>query len=180
MNSNFVIVIEADNKRAHAAYLKGLVNLDVIWPQIVEYATRRDADTVAELQRREAKMQAEAAARKIERDAAGEKFDAAMKDWRDWRPSFWSDSVRPFQPVMPLIFFDLPDTASILDLMCARRTHWADYFESILRELQGMADLAGVAIGPYRMTEHQVKAMIAWEDGSRIDSIKAQISGSTA
>ena len=38
-----------------------------------------------------------------------------------------------------------------------------------------MADVAGAAIGPYRMTEDQVREMVAREDGSRIEQIKAEI-----
>lgn len=155
--SEFVIVIEADNKRAHAAYLKGLSDLELIWPQVMEYATLVDERRTAEYER-ESELYRQSFDKHLEevtryceevakREKAFIKGPMPRYPYRSWRLHF--------APPMP--------------------SSKVAYFESIKAELKSMADLSGVATGPYRMTERQVKGMIGWEDGSQIEAIKSEI-----
>lgn len=160
MNKEFVIVIEADNKRAHAAYTKGLADLDLIWAQLMAHAKVVDAASRA---MKEAEDRAYVSERELylrqhdEFEKAHERWLNASSLFRGPRPT------RPFLPYpMPSFSFHRIDEKRL-------------QYESIRSELKRMADLAGAAIGPYRMTEHQVAEMIGWEDGSRIDRIKSQM-----
>lgn len=158
--NNFVIVIEADNKRAHAAYLKGLEDLEIIWPQLMTFALdydKKQEEKYKEWQEEQEKIDAE--------------HEVAMAEYREkvkaWKSSMFRQSIATFpslprRPYSPGNFY-IPHAAQL-------------NYESIKRELKRMADLAGAAIGPFRMTENQVAEMIAWEDGSKIESMKTTIS----
>jgi hypothetical protein len=166
MENKFIIVIEADNKRAHAAYTKGLEDLDLLWPQIVEHSTRRDA-------RNQAWYEKELAIYK-EQQVKAEQMQAAYdEELKRWRNSMRM-SPRPVEP--PELYMA---RSYYLRMEPLKYPPHIKYYESIRAELKRMADLAGAALGPYRMTEHQVQEMIAWEDGSRIESIKLEMQRQT-
>lgn len=160
--SEFVIVIEADNKRAAAAYQKGLEDLERIWPQIMAYAEAVDSQTMASYERKleEYKLEVEEGRKRLER------YEEELRAWEN------GGVFRGARPIYPGIgIYDHP------------RKPWRlkkDLYESIRADLQHMANVAGAAIGPFRMTEHQVKMMVAWEDGSKIDKIKAGIANPSA
>lgn len=157
MSRDFVIVIEADNKRAHAAYLKGMEELDRIWPQIESAAKNRDAERMAEYESKRAEYE------------EGEKHDREEKE-RYWQAlNEWNNSsswCRGPEPRYPHGSFRLPPYTPY--------SIFQEY-QNIRDELKHMADVSGAAISPYRMTEDQVREMVAWEDGSRIERIKADI-----
>lgn len=160
MSKNFVIVIEADNRRALAAYQKGLADLDLIWPQLMDYAARMDEkrnERIVERRREREKILREYWAQFDAHEQAVREWERSASFFRGERPRF--AAMRPYLPSAP--------TESV-------NAHRRSY-ESIRAELQKMANVAGAAIGPYRMTEHQVQTMIAWEDGSRVESIKADM-----
>lgn len=146
--SNFVIVIEACNKRAHAAYTKGLNDLELIWPQIHDYSIRKDQLIAEEEKKEKATFDALLAKRRLESQEITRKMSGREDETFRYRPL-----TSPYE---------LNHSES--------RTH--DYYESLRAELKRMADISGAALGPYRMTETQVVQMIAWEDGSRVDVIK--------
>jgi hypothetical protein len=131
--SEFVIVIEADNKRAFAAYSKGLDDLDRVMPQLMLVADERD----------------KAATERYEKAKA--EYEAKLLAFRKCRGVFalheWP--IEPWRPAL------------------AR-----DYLESVRRNLVHMRDVAAASMGPYRMTEWQVDAMVGWEDGSEVERLK--------
>lgn len=165
MADRFVIVIEADNRRAHAAYLKGLADLDLIWPQLMHAAAERDAVTNAQVDSQE-EMQKQEDERFWSEIEAYTSAHELRKQW-ERSPSFFK-GPKPSVPFIP----PMPPTRlpSVLRRDMARMR-----YESIRAELQCMANLAGAALGPYRMTERQVHEMIAWEDGSIIESLKREL-----
>lgn len=159
MSERFVVVIEVDNKRALAAYKKGLADLDLLWPQLMEHAQKVDGKRkerytadIEEYEKDEA-----------DRKARWERYDRDLKEWtgkamfrgpRPESPGIYglSWSTRPYQP-----------------------SYLRSTYEGIREDLKRMTDLAGAAVAPYRMTEYQVKEMVGWEDGSRIEQLKAQM-----
>jgi hypothetical protein len=155
--SNFVIVVEVDNKRAHAAYLKGLADLDLIWPQIHDRARKEDEESSKEELKQLDKYNREMALFK-------EKMAEYHQKLEDWGSSVLFRGPKPSCPIM------LPPCRSSY-----YRQSMESVYESMRSELKRMADLAGAAIGPYRMTEHQVSEMVGWEDGTQIGRIKATI-----
>lgn len=161
LNTGFVIVIEADNRRAHAAYLKGLADLDLIWPQLMAHAAEKDAWTNQRIDEEEAKH-------KREWDvyhAAQRECEEAYKAWKESSSLFRGPEPRWRYIPAPMNFCGI----------YGRRNSQREHYESIRAELKQKANLAGAALGPFRMTEYQVNEMIAWEDGSRIDLLKDQL-----
>ena len=156
--SNFVIVVEVDNKRAHAAYLKGLAGLDLIWPQIHESARKEDEES-----NKEELKQLDKYNREME--IFKENMAEYQKKLAEWESLVLFRGQRPSCPIM------LPPCRS-----SHYRQSMASVYKSMRSELKRMADLAGAAIGPYRMTEHQVAEMVGWEDGTKIGRIKARVS----
>lgn len=159
MSERFVVVIEVNNQRALAAYKRGLVDLDLLWPQLMEHAQAVDDKR---------KERYNAAVEKHENDEADrkarwERYERDLKEWtgktmfrgsRPESPDFWglSWASRPYPP-----------------------NYLRSTYEGIREDLKRIMDLAGAAVAPYRMTEYQVKEMIGWEDGSRIEQLKAQM-----
>jgi len=150
VSKEFVIVIEADNKRAAAAYRKGLEDLDLVMPQLLAAAATRD-------------------------ETRNEAHAKAMEEWHAQAPVLELDSCW------------LPGKRAAAE----ERYSWAVLhhnirkphnfagreqaaLESVRAELKRMCDIAEAAIGPYRMTEHQVAEMIGWGDGSRVERLKLQ------
>lgn len=169
MNTQYVIVIEADNKRALAAYLKGLADLDLIWPDLMAAAKAKD-DAEEELDR-QATAQREKNAK--ERKEELERYEREYKEWSEWKArSFFHN--RPPKPVYPLEFthgIDLNER-SYPSFNIFGEVH---RIQRIRDELRRMADVASVALGPYRMTEHQVSDMIEWESGASVFRLKEQM-----
>lgn len=159
MSQNFIIVIDADNSRASAAYQKGLADIERIWPQIESYSKAKDAERNAEYEK---KLSVYEAQEKKNHDA----YIQYSQDMEAWLSS--SSWCRGSPPSRPFNDFCLPPymPCSIFGKYC-----------SVKADLKHMADVASAAIGPFRMTEHQVDEMVSWEDGSAIDRIKARISG---
>jgi hypothetical protein len=155
--TDFIIVIDADNKRALAAYQKGLADIERIWPQIEPYASKKDEESSREYKVKTDAYE-ECSRRNMEVDR---KYYEALESWE--KTSSWCRGSPPSRPYTEI---NLPPyrPASILA-----------YYSSIRAELKHMADVAGAALGPFRMTERQVKAMVGWEDGSTIESIKARV-----
>lgn len=122
---DFAIVIEVDNKRAYAAYSKGLEDLQRIWPQVEMNAAKIDAKEE-------------------------EQYMERISDWE--RNLCTRFGCFPYK--MPSVLSE---------------------HKSIFDQLKHMKGIAGAAECPYRMTEHQVEDMIAWEDGSKIDDILSKI-----
>lgn len=159
MSRDFVIVIEADNKRSHAAYLKGLADLELIWPQIVSHATSIDAAEKKILDAEQAQYQQEMAAYE----------EAYAKHKEDQKA--WEEHIGFFAKPKPFFTQFPPSPPFRSSYLCKAM----ERYESTRSELKHMADVAGAALGPYRMTEHQVEEMVGWEDGSRIERIKTSI-----
>jgi len=51
---------------------------------------------------------------------------------------------------------------------------YQNYYNSIKQELTDKFNLADLAIGTFRMTEQDVKKMVAWGDGSRVAELLEQ------
>lgn len=173
MNTQYVIVLEVDNHRAQAAYAKGLHDLDAAWPQIMQYAKEKDRIADEAL----AVMAASYEANK-KRDA--EQFERDREVRRRYQE--WWNSTSFFKGPMP------PEPSSMS--MTARQSHHMVYLETLMRHhtdsrvrhyerirkhLQDRVALAGAAVSPFKMTEQDVLAMIAWEDGTRIEEIKKEV-----
>ncbi len=157
--SEFIIVVDVDNKRASAAYIKGLSDLELIWPQILCYSCKKDKILSESRSQIQDEYDAEMAEYKSKTDDYSRRF-AAYNNGGFFR------GARP-----PIEYIHRPRPPAEL---FTNRSYCSRY-ESIRAELKRMADLSGAALGPYRMTEMQVGEMIAWEDGSRIDMIKQEI-----
>lgn len=162
MSERFIIVIEADNKRAKAAYDKGLADLALVWPQLMTHAGKFDAAEQIKYQKKIAEREAEEKAYW----AASEKYQKELNEWE--KGSF----LRGAKPIRPLRLFQIGLLPS--DFLI-RPFSLRENYESIRDSLRRMADIAGAAIGPYRMTEYQVTEMIRWEIGSKIESLMAEI-----
>ncbi|MFA7291888.1 MAG: hypothetical protein WC023_06525 [Rhodocyclaceae bacterium] len=161
MNDRFIIVIETDHKRALAAYTKGLADLDLFMPQLLEACKAKDE---AAIKRYEEQCAARDAASKKE-DEEHEEFIRQHEALRAWLADSWPRGPRPPEPKWPTYRSGLVQRPSAPTL---RR----DVFQSIRAELVRMRDIAGAAIGPFRMTEGQVTRMVAWENGSRIERLR--------
>jgi hypothetical protein len=166
LNDKFIIVIEADNKRAHAAYLKGLEDLERIWPQIVEWAAITDEASEKRYKQKDEEEAAEQA-----------RCQAAVDSYKDQMKTYNSSIFGGKAPDRPYLEEARLDSEFRLykKLSKMHRTSALETYVSTREDLQHMANVAGAAIGPFRMTEYQVKAMVSWEDGSTIDKIKARI-----
>lgn len=154
--SDFIIVVEVCNKRALAAYTKGLESLNLIWPQLAVHAARMDLKADEQYRILDAhvkKVQAEARLRS--RD-----LDYDLPRHREPSPIVREDRVMKFR-----------GSEYIQNAYIAR-------YKSIYDDLKHMADVAGVALGPYRITGAQVSEMIGWESGTRIQELKAECAGS--
>lgn len=139
--TEFVIVVEVDNKRALAAYRKGLADLDLIWPQVLAGVERMDR-------------------------SANQKLEA-YEAWSE-RNRRNQGAYEPPPAHVEAVMRKLRDGSFI-------RNANRDLYISIRDELRNLAGVADVALGPYRMTDRQVREMLGWEDGSRIERIKADI-----
>lgn len=150
MSKEFVIVIEADNKRAAAAYRKGLEDLDLVMPQLLAAAATRD-------------------------EKRNEAHAKAMEEWHAQAPVLELDGC--WLPSKRAAAEDSYRREVVLHNIRQPRNFAGreqSALESVRAELKRMCDIAEAAIGPYRMTEHQVAQMIGWEDGSRVERLKLQ------
>lgn len=158
MSKEFIIVIEADNKRAAAAYRKGLEDLELVMPQLMKVAQERDdaaqAAYDAHLAERLEEWHAKAPVLELDGCGTSAQKQRARNEWE-------------YKTLMH--GFDKPGS---LDWNCGNRRIHVPRLESIRAELKRMADIAEMATGPYRMTEHQVAELIGWESGYRVERLK--------
>jgi hypothetical protein len=156
--SEYIVVIEVDNKRAAAAYQKGLADLELIWPQLMERAASIDAKRRADYEKRKEK------AEKDDREArdARQRYETAMEVWRAKSLMF-----RGPAPEYPGCGMLLPSSLYVNPPSSLR-----SLYESVRHELQQKFNLAEAAISSFRMPEYEVQRMIAWEDGSRVEGLK--------
>lgn len=151
--TEFVIVVEVDNKRARAAYAKGMADLDLIWPQLMASAERIDDVRRTAAEERKAKRKAEA-----------EKYKREVAEWEN--ACSW---LRGEKPSMPLSLYYGQYPADYFDW---HHTTQRQVYESIRDELRQKFNLADCATQAFRMTEDQVTEMVKWENGTRIDALK--------
>lgn len=144
MNNVYVIVIDVDNVRATAAFKKGMEDLDRLWGQLVVYCANKQAIAKEKYDKE-----------KLKYDVDYEAYQLEMKAYRDW-----SYSMKGSVPNLPMFPY-VPPTPR----------HPIRGYESVKAQLEHMYNVASSAIGPYRMTEHQVEEMIGWENGKTIDGI---------
>jgi hypothetical protein len=159
MNTQYVVVVEVDNKRALAAYQKGLADLDLIWPQLMEHAQKIDAE-------RRKTYEAEQTKKRLEREreeAARENYKKQMREWEE-KKIFRGEPPR----------YPWPSYEGLSDYFPP--SYLRDSYVSARMELQNMANLAGAAIAPFRMTEGQVHRMVEWENGNAIERMKEGMS----
>lgn len=164
--AEYIIVVDVDNVRAAKAYRKGYEDLLRLWPQIeamnaVKAAESRkewEADEALRLKRRE------------EYNAALAEYHLASKAYEAWTPKLFG-SERPPYPCRPynLDLFYVPSYTN------SNHDRFLRLYESIRRDLKHMMDVAEAATGPFRMTEHQITEMVRWEDGTRIDWVKKDV-----
>lgn len=182
-SSAFVIVIDVDNVRAREAYKKGLGDLDLAMPELIGYAEKQDATQLAIIQARRDEVEAvEAELNKkyqayLEYKTALSKYEQEYREWlAAGHDSFWGGSKVP-KPVKP-ITVELPETRYYSPLR--KPSLPAEYETAVWRYKQARValkeklDLAEAALGPFRMTEHDVRSMVAWEDGSEVAKMLAR------
>ena len=156
----FIIVIEVDNVRAREAYAKGLHDLDMVMPQLMLKARERDDSTHQRIQEIQDKID--------EKERVNSEYISAMNEWR--ASNRFTRGEEPKDPEANDYgshLYMMYQSISMLDPDGNKSS-----LNSIRAELKEKLDLASAAIGPFRMTEHQVKEMVAWEDGSRIEQLK--------
>lgn len=154
----FVIVVEVDHLRARAAYRKGMDDLQEIWPAVMEFAESLDAAQLKRIQALEAKL-------KQEQEAYKTALRQYNKDFAKWELSVFKGAP-PLKPYDPTVYYD-----SSWDLGVSYKRS----YESTMTSLKSKLDLAEAAQGPFKMTEHDVAAMIAWENGTRVADIKKTV-----
>lgn len=152
----YIIVVDVDNVRAAKAFRKGYEDLLRLWPQIeavnliTSEARRKEDEEEAERYRKEK-----------------EQFDKEMKAYLEWKPSFFNP-----RPTMPL---PVHSSRWYYRSINTNYNWFLSNYESVRDDLKHCLNVAEAAVGPYRMSEHQVQAMVEWEDGSRIDAIKNEM-----
>lgn len=178
MSTEFVIVVEVDNKRALAAYTKGLEDLDLVMPQLLAAAQETDRLGVEAIQRRKeesdrlfAEREEQLAKRLSNRESKYRDYETRLRQWRN--SCSWMRGAPPEEPAELVM--------SRLDL--GFPPYWPrgedDFYRYIAPDLEiernaliKMRNLAGAATAPFRMLESQVHEMIAWEDGTAIERLK--------
>lgn len=186
-SSGFVIVIDVDNVRAREAYKKGLRDLDLAMPELIGYAEKQDAAQLAVIEAHRAEYKA-AEAEKNKKFQAYLDYKEALgryeQEYREWlaagHDSFWGSSKVP-KPVKPAEV-SLPSLSSssfytyersLISLPAEYETAvWR--YKQVRVALKEKLDLANAALGPFRMTEHDVRSMVSWEDGSEVAKILAR------
>lgn len=173
-NTTFVIVIDVDNVRAREAYQKGMDDLDAAMPEIQSYAIKRDNK-----RREHVQTKIDVERQVLEHwqalKTAMDKYEVEYKEWmQKGHDSFWGTNKTP-PPVKPPAVPPMPgsDRWYARDIPRMPREHetavWQ--YNQVRVALKHKLDLATAAIGPFRMTEHDVRSMIAWEDGSEVASM---------
>lgn len=153
----FVIVVEVDHLRARAAYRKGMDDLQEIWPAVMQYAEKLDAESAERaIKRREERAKEQA--------AYHEGLLAYQKDMVKWQAAIFKGPM-PSYPLEPLSYYswDYPGSSQVLS------------YQTTMSTLKAKLELAEAAQGPFKMTEHDVASMIAWENGTRVADIKKAI-----
>ena len=162
MQQPFIVVIEVDNVRAAQAYAKGVANLEAAMPEILFHAERYD--TIRHNEAVEASAKKQKAMDEYFR--LMEEHDEAEEAHAKWRKaSAWSrgeEPVRTTRPSHPYVLYNLYDRHDRL------YTSAANNYKSQLDRLKDRANLAVLAVSSFRMTEHDVKQMLAFEDGSAV------------
>jgi hypothetical protein len=158
----FVIVVEVDNKRAVAAYSNGLADLDRVMPQLMAAAKERDLEDQRKSEAEQARYDREMADYK----AAKQAFYEANRRYLTWLSG--SPVFRGPQPETP----EYPTAPTSPTASWIRAISFEAQLERIRSELVHMRDVAQAATAPFRMTEFQVRQMVAWEDGSEVESLQ--------
>jgi hypothetical protein len=169
MGMTYIIVVDVDNVRAAKAFRKGYEDILRLWPQIeAKNAVKAKASRAMVAEHQKAIDRAQA-----EHDAAHEEYRLALKAHEEWTGSFLSKGSRPELPAYP------SQSWWLNHLRMHRPSNNHDWFlekyESIKADVKHMMNVAEAATGPYRMTEHQIARMVAWEDDSKIDAIRKDV-----
>jgi len=169
MIPQYHIIIEVDNKRALAAYTRGLEHLDAAWPRLMEVAQAEDAEHVAAQER--IKDAAQKAAEEREREyqkKLGEYLEEKVEYLKWERGSKWFRGPPPVVPEMPFRC-----SPSFLPPI---RTRWSSVsLRKLTRAgLVSKRNMAAVAIGPFSMSEQDANAMVRWESGEIVEQMLAE------
>lgn len=145
METKCIIVIEVDNKRAAAAYRKGWEDLDRVMPQLLAATQAQDAEVIKQYQ------QAFAAwgVRKPKAPTVRRSFGRQEVVEPNYFEQFGHLRQRPQRPRLR-----------------------KGALESVREELKHLLNIAEATTAPYQMTEHQVRKMVAWEDGSEVEYLQ--------
>ncbi|MFK3738967.1 hypothetical protein [Massilia sp. TN1-12] len=168
MTDRYVIVIEVDNKRALAAYDKGLEDLNAIWPELMEFAQAKD-------RKRTEERKAKEAARELEMQRyqnAIDEYCLAKAEFQQWESTspLWR-GARPKVPRYP----DYPRLHAYEGMFACYSDEGS--YDQMRRSLQRKRDLAAAALAPFKMTENDVASMIDWETGHTVSLIKERMEG---
>lgn len=175
----FIIVVDVDNQRAYKAYSKGMNDLIDIWPQLIAAGEKADQAQAEYMQ----SLRLQQAARHEERKKRDRKYHEELDEYHRQHIQWINANTlfrgpKPTHPIGPDFMTDaLEDRLADLSSNIKRPPYkpGVAVYQSIRDELQKMLNLAGAAIGPYRMMEGQVHVMIEWESGHRIQQLLDEI-----
>lgn len=168
MTRQYPIIIEVDNKRALAAYTRGLEHLDAAWPRLMEVSQAEDA-------RHAEQMAAIDAAQKKAYEEQKQAYERAIGEYLEQQVHYikWENTPAyrrgacPPKPCRP--FPPMPPWPSI-----SKRPSSVALRELGRSGLVSKRNMAAAANGPFNMSEQDANAMIRWESGEIVEQMLAQ------
>lgn len=172
-NVNYVIVVQVDHVRAQKAYAKGLSDFDLAAPEIIALAEARD-------QWQKERYERAMAIHKEVYDDYKVKFEAEKVKIEEWRASIrareeWESSGK-WRNIPRVLPQPIPKFSMGYAPPAPSRGNWPQNCAARHRDIrQGLVNklsLAGAAMQPFNMTEHDVMFMVSLEDGSYVAKLK--------
>ena len=168
MIPQYPIIIEVDNKRALAAYTRGLEHLDAAWPRLMEVAQAEDA-------RHAEQMAAINAAQKQAYEEQKQAYERAFGEYLEQQVHYlkWENTpayrrgARPPTPCRP--YPPMPPWPAI-----SKRYSSVGLREGARERLIRKRNMAAAANAPFRMSEHDADAMVRWESGEMVERMLAE------
>lgn len=171
--TEFVVIVEIDNKRALAAFQKGLDDLDALWPAI-EASCKSHDDAVEEVERKKQEFFDENLPRFRELQ---KQYIKANEDhlarWKKWDEGGVFCGAEPKAPRKPKELIELQ--AVLFPPYPVTYPKMIEDFRQRREDLKVLRNLASAATAPYKVKEEVALAMIGWESGEKIDAIKQTI-----
>ena len=167
MIPHYPIIIEVDNKRALAAYTRGLEHLDAAWPRLIEMAKAEDAKHAAQVAAIDAAKKKAYEEQKEEYERSFGLYMEQQERFLKWEytPAY-RRGARPPTPCRPYPPMPLWPTIST-------RPSIVDLREAARERLISKRNMAAAANAPFQMSEFDANAMVRWESGEIVEQMLA-------